>query len=342
MYKKVFSFFGVLVVSFSLIHGVTLAAAPFFEGKTIRIIVGYSAGGGFDINARGIARHMGKYLPDHPTVIVENMTGAGGLILANHLYRMAKPDGLTIGHFVGYLIFNQVLGQPGVEFDAGKFEYLGAAMQEHNVLTLSKASGITSVEKWLSVKTPVKLGGTGPGTSVDNNTRIIKAALGLPIQLVSGYKGTADIRLAVESGELAGIAIGWDSMKSIWRKALETGDMVLILQIVSKPFPDLPNLPLAIHYAKTDEARNLIEVGLHRSSIFSRPFALPPGTPKERVEILRKAFQETMKDKEFLAEMEKANMGLEPVTGEVLEKHILGVFQLDPAFLAKLKDILFK
>lgn len=342
MLKKMFFFLGILLVFFSLTHDVAHAAQSFFEGKTVRIIVGYSAGGGFDINARVIARHMGKYLPGHPTIIVENMTGAGGLIAANHLYRVAKPDGLTIAHFIGYLVFNQVLGEPGIEFDSGKFVYLGAAMQEHAVLALSKASGITTVEKWLSVKTPVKLGGVAPGNSVDNNTRIIKAALGLPIKLVSGYKGTSDIRLAVESGELAGAAYGWDSMKSTWQKAIERGDIVPVLQAAAKPFPDIPNVPLAIHYAKTDEARKLIEIGLHSSSIFSRPFVLPPGTPKDRVQILRKAFQDTMKDKEFLAEMDKANMGIEPVTGEELEKHISGVFKLEPAFLAKLKDILFK
>ncbi len=342
MQKKLFFTFGGILLILLWIQGLAQAAPSFFEGKTVRIIVGYSAGGGFDINSRIIARHIGKYLPGRPTVIVENMTGAGGLILANHLYKVAKPDGLTIGHFIGYLVFNQVLGEPGIEFDAGKFVYLGAAMQEHAVIALSKASGITTVDKWLTAKTPVKLGGVAPGNSVDNNTRIIKAALGLPIQLVSGYKGTSDIRLAVENGELAGVAYGWDSMKSSWQKAIERGDIVPVVQAAAQPFPDIPKVPLAISYAKNDEARKLIEIGLHSSSIFSRPFALPPGTPKDRVQILRKAFQDTMKDKEFLAEMAKANMGLEPVTGEELEKHILGVYKLEPAFLAKLKTIMFK
>ena len=342
MNKKIFGVMGVIIVlTVSLTH-FALAAAPFYEGKTIRIIVGYSAGGGFDLNARMIARHMGKYVPGHPTLIVENMTGAGGLILANHLYKVAKPDGLVIGHFIGYLIFNQILDQPGVEFDGKKFGYLGAAMQEKGVLALTKASGITSIDKLVASKTPVKLGGVALANSVDNHIRIMRSALGLPIQLISGYKGTADIRLAAESGEVAGTAFGWDSMKSTWRQSLETGVVIPVLQATAQPLPDLPNVPLAINYAKTKEGRQLLEVGLHSSSAFSRVFALPPGVPNDRIQTLRRAFEETMKDNDYLGEMEKSNMGPDPVTGQELENIISNVYKLEPGFLARLKDVLFK
>jgi hypothetical protein len=170
----------------------------------------------------------------------------------------------------------------------------------------------------------------------------VKAALGLPIQLVSGYKGTADIRLACESGELAGTTWGWDSMRSTWRKALDTGDVVVVLQAVPKPFSDLPKVPLAISFAKTEEARQLVEVGIHSPSVFARPFVLPPGTPKDRVQILRTALVETMKDKDLLAEMDKAKLDLNPVTGDELEKAATSIFKLDAATVAKLNDILFK
>jgi len=319
------------------------AEAPFYEGKTIRIIVGYSAGGGYDTYSRVLSRHMGKHIPGNPTIIVENMTGAGSLISANHLYKVAKPDGLTIGHFNGGLFFNQVLEQPGIEFDARKFEFIGAAVKEEVAFAFTKASGITSLEKWMASKTPVKMGGVAPGAyAPDNVIRIAKAALGLPIQLVSGYKGTADVRLACESGELAGSSWGWDSMRSTWRKSLETGDVVVVLQGVPKPFADLPKVPLAISLAKTDEARQLVEVGIHSPSVFARPFVLPPGTPKDRLQILRTALQQTLKDKEFLAEMEKAKLDLDPVSGEDLEKAVGAIFKIDAAMAAKLKDILFK
>jgi tripartite-type tricarboxylate transporter receptor subunit TctC len=182
----------------------------FYKGKNVRIVVGFSAGGGFDTYARALARHMGKHIPGSPGVVVENMTGAGSLIAANHVFKVAKPDGLTIGHFIGGLFLGQVLGQPGIEFDARKFEFIGAPISDHVVCAMTKGSGITSVDRWMASKTPVKMGGIAPGTSTpDNATRILKTALGLPIQLVTGYKGTADVRLAAEGGEIGGFCCVW-------------------------------------------------------------------------------------------------------------------------------------
>jgi tripartite-type tricarboxylate transporter receptor subunit TctC len=214
-------------------------------------------------------------------------------------------------------------------------------VKEDLVCGLAKGSGITSVEKWMASKTPVKLGGTAPGSTPDNAGRILKAALGLPIQVVSGYKGTAEIRLAAESGELAGGCWSWESMRSTWRAALTEGNAAVVLQVVAKPFPDLASVPLAISLAKTDEARRLIEVGLHNASAYARPFVLPPATPKERVQLLRTAFQETLKDKAFQAEAEKAKLTLDPVTGEELEKLATDLQGLDPALVGKLKEILY-
>jgi tripartite-type tricarboxylate transporter receptor subunit TctC len=153
----------VVVVALALIPHMTFGAAPFYEGKTIRITVGVSAGGGFDNEARILSRHMPKYIPGKPTIIVENITGAGGLICANQLYRVAAPDGLTFSHFNGGFLFAQVLEQPGIEFDARKFGYLGAVSMENAVLFVTKASGIMSIEQFMASKTPVKLGGTGIG-----------------------------------------------------------------------------------------------------------------------------------------------------------------------------------
>jgi tripartite-type tricarboxylate transporter receptor subunit TctC len=342
MYKKPLSLI-IMIIGLTFIPVIATAAAPFYESKAIRIIVGFSAGGGYDTYARVLSRHMGKYIPGNPAIIVENMTGAGSLIAANYLYKIAKPDGLTIGHFNGGLIFNQVMSQPGVEFDGRKFIYLGAATTEESVCALTKASGITSIEKWMASKKPVKLGTTAPGAfGTDNVVKIIEAVLGLPTKIISGYKGTADLRLAAESGEIDGTAWGWSSMKVTWRKALETGDVIALLQAVPKPLPDLPKVPLAISLAKTEEARQLIEVGMHSPSIMTRPLTLPPGTPKERVQILVKALQETLKDKEFLAETEKAKLDLNPVTGEELEKVVAGFLKTDSAMVAKMKEILLK
>jgi tripartite-type tricarboxylate transporter receptor subunit TctC len=320
----------------------SLEAQSFFAGKTIRIVVGLAPGGGFDTYARLVARHLGKHIPGNPTVIVENMTGAGGLISANHLYRVAKPDGLSLAHVPGTLLLGQILGQPGVEFDARKFEYIGATVKEEVVCATTKASGIASVDQLMAAKTPVKLGAVAPGAPTDNTPRILKAALGLPIQVVTGYKGTAEIRLAAESGEVAGACWAWESMRATWRKSLDAGEAIPIMQVTAKPLPDLSRVPLAISLAKTDEARRLIQVGIQDGSAYSRPFMAPPGTPKERVQILRRAFQETLSDKALLAEAEKAKLTLDPVSGEELEKLIADLFTLDASFVEKLKTVLYR
>ena len=185
--------------------GVQGAAADqdFYRGKTIRIVVGFAAGGGFDAYARIIARHMGRHIPGNPAMLVDNMTGAGRRVAANYLFR-APADGLVIGNFIGSLILQQILGDKGIEFDGRRFEWLGAPVQDENVCALTKASGINSLDDWFAAKKPVKLGGEAPGANDSDAPRILKAALGLPIQLIEGFKGTSNIRIAAEAGEVDG------------------------------------------------------------------------------------------------------------------------------------------
>jgi tripartite-type tricarboxylate transporter receptor subunit TctC len=311
----------------------------YYRGKTIRIIVGLSAGGGFDVYARTIARHMGKHIAGNPGFIVENMAGAGSMIAANYVYKAAKPDGLTLGHFVGSLFMQQLLGRPGAEFEATKYEFIGSPIPEKTACALTRASGITSMERWFAAKTPVKLGATGSGPIVDV-PKILKVALQLPIQLVVGFKGTAEIRLAAESGELAGACWSWDAIRATWANGLESGELNIVLQALPKPHPDLQKIPLAINYAKSDEARQLIQVGIHDAADIARPFVMPPGTPRDRVQIIRAAFLATLKDPAFLAEAEKSKLDVDPVSGEALEKIVAGLYKTNPATLAKLKEVL--
>jgi tripartite-type tricarboxylate transporter receptor subunit TctC len=330
-----------LTVCALLVAGTARAAAPFYEGKTIRIVVGAAPGGGFDTYSRTIARHMGKYIPGHPAIIVENMPGAGFIVAVNHVYRVAKPDGLTIGNWIGTLVVAQVVGRKGLEFDVRKFEYIGSPVKNHDTCVFAKSSGITSIDAWRSSKTPVKLGSTPPGATTYENSMILKEALGLPIQIVVGYKGTSEIRLAAEAGEVAGLCgLSWASAKSTWRKGLESGEAMVVLQNTPAPHSELPNVPLAINQAKTSEAKKLVQVGIHDASAITYLYSLPPGTPKDRVQILRKAFVETMKDGGFLAEAKKANLDLDPVNGEALDKTIANFFNLEPSLASKLRDIL--
>jgi tripartite-type tricarboxylate transporter receptor subunit TctC len=324
-----------------LMSGATsgFAQESFYKGKTIRIIVGTSAGGGFDTYTRTLARHFGKHVPGQPAITVENMPGAGHLIGANHMYKVAKPDGLTIGHFHGGWFLYQLFKRPGIEFDATHFEFLGSPIKESRACAFTKASGITSVERWLGSKTPVKVGGIGGGAP-DDMARMLAATTVLPIQLVAGYKGTAEIRLAAESGELAGGCWTWDSIRSTWSKAIQSGEAMVVLQAVSKPHPDLPNVPLAQSLAKNEEARQLLQAGVQDPAEFYRPYVAPPRTPKQRVETLRQAFEATMKDAEFLADAKKANLDIEPITGPEMERLVAGIFKLNPTLTARLKSIL--
>ena len=317
-----------------------LAQESFYRGKTVRIIVGASAGGGYDTYSRTIARHIGKHIPGNPTFAVENMPGAGFLISANHMYKVAKPDGLTIGHFIGGLFLQQLLGKPGIEFDARKFEYIGVPAQDNYMVGISKSTGITTIDQWLASKTVLKLGGVGAGSATDDIPKVLAAAIGLPIQLVSGYKGTADIRLAFASGEVQGVCNSWESFKATWRKELDAGDVTIVLQNVAKPHPDQPKLPLAINYAKTEEAQKLVRALVHSVGPTARPYVLPPGTPKDRVQILRKAYMDTMKDPEFLADAAKAKLDINPLDGAELERNVREVFNLDAALIPRAKEIL--
>jgi tripartite-type tricarboxylate transporter receptor subunit TctC len=316
------------------------SAAPFYEGKAVRMIVGTAPGGGYDTYTRLIARHFGKYIPGSPTIIVDNMPGAGGLVAANHLFKVAKPDGLTVGHFVGGQFLQQLIGKPGIEFDAIKFEYIGVPAQDDFVFGVANTIGITSMEQWFASNTAVKFGAIAAGDGTYDTAKVIEVALGLPIQIVSGYKGTAPIRLAFNSGEVGGLSNSWQSFRSTWRKELETGEVVLVLQLSAKSHPDLPKVPLAMNLAKTDEARKLIQAVTQAHGAAVRPYVLPPGTPKDRIEILRKAFMETVKDPELLNEASKANLEINPGSGEELERNVKDLLRLEPALVARLKEIL--
>ena len=330
-----------LIVAIALMHATPVfSQESFYKDKVIRIVVATAAGGGYDLYTRTIARHLRKYIPGEPTIVVENMPGAGHLIGANYVYKVAKPDGLTIGHFIGSLFLQQLLGKPGVEFDALKFNYIGVPAQDNYMIGLSKTTGITSMEQWMASKRIVKIGGIGAGSATDDIPKVLAATIGLPLQVVAGYKGTSEVRLAFNSGEIEGICNAWESFKSTWRKELDDNEVTLILQAIPMRHREVPNVPLAIDYAKTDEAKRMIRSVIHTIAPTVRPYVLPPGTPKDRVETLRGAFMSTMKDQEFLADAAKAKLDINPLDGATLETNVKEVFKLDSALIPRLREIL--
>jgi len=318
-----------------------VGGGEFYRGKVIRIVVGFSAGGGFDTFARTVARYMGKYVPGNPSIIVDNMPGAGSLIAANHIYRAAKPDGLTIGAFNGNQILGQLVGAQGINFDARKLEWIGAPGYNHDLCLLHQRTGIANAEQWLTAKAPLKLAGSAPGATTDDVAKILKEAIGLPMRLVTGYKGTADMRVAVESGEMDGLCgFSWVSVRATWRRAVESGQAIIMLQSAPKAHADLPKVPLTISFAKTPEARQLIEAGVHQPGAITYGYSLPPNTPKERVQILRKALLQAVKDPDLLNDANKANLEIAPASGEEIAQAIENMFKTPPAIVAKLKETL--
>ena len=327
-------------ITFCLSLHAPLFAADFYKSKTIRIIVGGSAGGGFDTYSRMMARHMGKYIPGNPAIMVENMTGAVTLIAAKYLHSSAKPDGLAFGIFNGSLILARALGMKGIDFDVRELEFLGVPVQDSPVCALRKESGVTNMDQWFTTKTPIKIGGLSPGNSTSDVPRILRATLDLPIQVVDGYKGTAEVRLAADAGEVHGGCWAWESVKVTWAKGVQSGEVNPVLQMTAKKIPDLPNVPLALDLAKTDEARLLLKAGAIDPSAIVRVYVTSPRTPKDRLQILRRAFMNTLTDPDFVTEMKKSNLDINPLTGEEGKKIVDNLFKLNPALLSKLAKIL--
>jgi tripartite-type tricarboxylate transporter receptor subunit TctC len=314
-------------------------AQDFYKDKTVRFIVGYSAGGSFDLYTRVIARHFPKHLPGNPTTVVENMTGAGGIIAANHLYNVTKPDGLTVGAWAAPLVLQQIMGNDAVKFDGRKFGYLGVPSPYDTVCTFNEKSGIATVNDWFAAKRPMKISSIGPGTSTSDIPKLLKAGLNLPLDVLDGYKGGADARLAVESGEVDGYCGSWQTVETVWRSAYESGKIRAVLQASLKPYAKYKDVPLAISYAKTDLARQLVTVAdsAHGAQF---PYTVPPGLPKDRLELLQKAFVDTLKDPELLAAAQKSKLDIEVIDGPTIAKKLGQLYELQPAVIAKLKEVL--
>lgn len=317
------------------------AEQPYYKGKTIRFIVGFSPGGGHDTYTRLMAKYMSKHIPGNPTIIVQNMLGGGSLIAANYLYQRAEPDGLTIGKFASGLIRQQVLGRPEVKFDAREFGWLGAPTQDHLVCAISTKSGF---ENWKDVMAttpdkPLVIGGIAPGASLSDDPRLIQAALQFPMNLVEGYQGSADVRRATESGEVHGGCWGWASVSTTWRDGLQSGNVEVMLQVMPEKHADLQDVPTALEFAESDEAKRLLTIASNGGRLL-RNYAIPPGTPQELQEILQKAFMDTMQDPEFVAAANKARLDLNPLTGPQVAELVEQLFDTPPETREKLKPLL--
>jgi len=312
----------------------------FYKGKTIQWVVGGTAGGGYDAYTRLIARHFSQYVPGKPATVVQNMPGAAMLIAANYTYNSAPRDGTVIGNWSGPLILQHMMGNQAVQFDGRKFGWLGMPTADALVCITTERSGIRTAEDWRKAKTRVKLGAIGSGTSGTDDTKILAAVTDLPLQLIEGYKGTADIRIAAETGEVDGTcAFGWQSAKVTWANALKAKQIHVVLQTMIESHPELKGVPLAVDFAKTDEGKKLLRIAAELYGK-QRLYSLPPQVPEQRLRTLQKAFIATLKDPQLVAEAEKAKLEIDPIDGPGIEKMVNGLYEIEPAVVSRVKQIL--
>jgi len=306
--------------------------AQFYSGKTLKVVIGHSVGGGYDLYARLLSRHLPKHIPGHPTVVPQSMTGAGGLRVTNYLYSVAPKDGTVIGTFSRSIPTMPLLTPPG-SFDARRFTWLGS-MSRDTSLCLSGAS--SPVKTWQSMlTTPLVMGGQSAGSDSDIYARLYKNVLGAQIKLVSGYPGTTEIILAMLRGEVDGICgLSWGTIKVShpeWRK---NNSVNFLLQAGLGKDPDLPDVPFASDLVHELEKKQILDLHFAPQAM-GRPFAAPPDIPNDRKAALIRAFDNAMKDPELLAEAEKQKMDIDPMPANQIDGLIAQLYSTPPDVVAR-------
>jgi tripartite-type tricarboxylate transporter receptor subunit TctC len=309
------------------------SVADFYRGKNLDLYIGYSIGGGYDIYARVLARHIARHIPGNPTVIPRNMDGAGSLRLANWLYTAAPKDGTAIGIIGRGTPFDPLLGRPGIQFEAVKYSWIGSANNEVSVCVSSARSGVVKFDDMKSKE--IIVGAAGVSSDDDQFPRIINGVFGTKMRVVSGYPGGNDVVLAMERGEVNGrCGWSWSSLKSAQSAWLTENKIHILAQLALSKHADLPNVPLIVDLAQTDEQRQILRLIFARQGL-GRPFLGPPGIPQDRLQALREAFDATMMDREFLAEADKLKMEINPLTGVQVENLVRQVYAETPPDVAK-------
>ena len=290
-----------------------------YAGKTVTIVVGFKPGGGYDATARLLAQYLPKYLPGHPTVIVQNMPGANSIIAANHLYSVAKPDGLTLGTFNHNLVVAQLTGVKGVKFDITRFAWVGSAASETTILTVRAELPYRSFEDLRKADPPVVVGTTGPGANTYDFPLLLKDLAGAKLKIVTGYSSSADIMLAVERKEVDGRAGSYSSLLPFIQR-----NLVRPLIRARTVEPGTESLPVDESYASSPRARAIMELRAAPEAI-GRPYVMPPGTPEPYLHAMRDAFARAIADPEAAARAAKAKVPLHFVSGDEALKVLNGV-----------------
>ena len=306
--------------------------AAFYAGKSVELDIGYSVGGGYDLYGRLLARHLGRHIPGNPTIVPKNMEGAGSLRLANYLYMAAPRDGTVIGTVARGIAFDPLLNESGAQYDATKLSWLGSANNEVAVCVALKSAGVTSFDQLYSRS--LTIGSTGIADDTYQFPAVVNAVLGTKFKIVTGYPGGNDVSLAIERGEVDGrCGWSWSSLITTRPAWLAEKKISVLVQMSLAKHPDLQDVPLIMDMAKTDEEREIFKLIFSRQ-IMGRPFLAPP-LPPERLAVLRKAFDDTMTDKQFLADAAQNNIEINPVPGTQIQAMIKEGYNTPPDVVKK-------
>jgi len=321
------------------------SVAQFYKGRQITVVVGSSAGGGYDIYARLLARHMGKHIPGNPSMIVADMPGAGSNAAIAHIYNVAAKDGTFIGapqnSAIMDALFDVSLGNARrLRHDATKLIHIGSATTDHYVCIARADAPIKTFKQALTEE--FLIGASQPGTSTRDYPAMLNNTTGAKIKQVSGYPGTREITLAIEKNEVHGLCgFSWSSLQAQKPDWIKSGFIRVIVQEHDKGNPEINKMgvPLAVDFATSPENRKIMEL-IYSSETFGRPYLMAPDVPADRVAALRKAFLETMADKELLAESQRIGLAIDPISGEDLQKLAADIFATPLPFVEKVKDAL--
>lgn len=292
-------------------------AEDFYKDKTITVVTSTGAGGSYDTIARMISRHMPRHLAGHPTMIVQNMPGGGNVLATNHMYNIAAKDGTAIATINNAIPLHQVLDGRGVRFDVRKFNWLGSTGNSNSVTTAWHTAGVKTIQDVM--KKEIILGGTGPASSIVIFPKVMNAVLGTKFKIVTGYKSSAAVDIAMERGEVQSRAGSYESIVSKQPQWITENKVVFLVQVGAKREKTLPNVPLLTELATNESQRRMLQL-ISSPILLGRPYLAPPGVGADRVAQLRKAFDATMMDPEFVAESAKRKIDLQPISGDEVAK----------------------
>lgn len=312
--------------------------SKFYAGRNVTFIVGSTTGGGYDFNARAVARHMGKYIPGAPAMVVQNMPGAGSIAATNYVYNVAPQDGSVIGVVQRPIPFEPFFDEKGVRFDVRKINWLGSTTSEVGVVVAWHTAPQRSFKDVL--ESEMIVGGNGPATDTELFARALNRELGAKFRIVAGYPGESQIILAMERGEVQGVANwSWNNIPAKHPDWIRDGKIRLLLQLGLRKHPALPDVPLVLDLAKDADQRKLFETIMQMKEL-GRPYFAAPNVPADRIETLRAAFTKTMADPDFVSEMKKAGISIEPVSGLEMQKLLSQAYSLPPALIARTRAAL--